>query len=108
MGQPVTVIEKPSAVAGVVRFETNRPLTGMGHEIYRSVDDAVADRPADLVARVVFEHGGIQSVHVNANVITVALAPGGNAAGLKERLEELFIYYREGVEVVMPEGVGAD
>jgi hypothetical protein len=35
MGQPVTVIEKPSSVSGVVRFETNRPLTGMGHEIYR-------------------------------------------------------------------------
>jgi hypothetical protein len=108
MGQPVTVIEKPSAIPGVVRFETNRPLTGMGHEIYRSADDALADRPADLVARTLFEHGGIESVHVNANVITVKLDPTGSAAGLKERLEELFIYYREGVEVVMPEGVGAD
>jgi hypothetical protein len=108
MGQPVTVIEKPSAIAGVVRFETNRPLTGMGHEIFRSAADAKADRPADLVARTVFEHGGVESVHVNANVITVKLAPSGTAGGLKERLEELFIYYREGVEVVMPEGVGAD
>lgn len=104
MGQPVTVIEKPSSVSGVVRFETNRPLTGMGHEIYRSADDAVADRPADLVARTLFEVGGVESVHVNGNVITVSVK--GSPTGLKERLEELFIYYREGVEVVMPEGFG--
>ena len=32
MGQPVTVIEKPSSRAGIVRFETNRVLTGMGHD----------------------------------------------------------------------------
>ncbi len=104
MGQPVTVIEKPSSISGVVRFETNRPLTGMGHEIFRSAEDAVADRPADLVARTLFESGGVESVHVNGNVITVSCK--GSPAGLKERLEELFIYYREGVEVVMPEGFG--
>jgi len=104
MGQPVTVIEKPSSVSGVVRFETNRPLTGMGHEIYRSADDVLADRPADLVARTLFEAGGVESVHVNGNVITVSVS--GGSSGLKERLEELFIYYREGVEVVMPEGFG--
>ena len=38
MGQPVTVIEKPSSHPGVVRYETNRALTGMGHEVYRSLD----------------------------------------------------------------------
>ena len=108
MGQPVTVIEKPSAHAGVVRFETNRPLTGMGHHVYRSLDDIVADRPADLVARVVLGHGGIESVHVNGNVITVKVAREGAEAGLLAELEELFTYYREGVEVVMPEGVGTD
>lgn len=105
MGQPVTVIEKPSTIFGVVRFETNRPLTGMGHEIYRSADDILADRPSDLVARTLFEAGDIESVHVNGNVITVKLARG-EGEGLKGRLEELFTYYREGVEVVMPEGFG--
>jgi hypothetical protein len=104
MGQPVTVIEKPSSIPGVVRFETNRPLTGMGHEIYRSADDVLADRPADLVARTLFEVDGVESVHVNGNVITVSIK--GTPVGLKGRLEELFIYYREGVEVVMPEGFG--
>ena len=104
MGQPVTVLEKPSSIPGVVRFETNRPLTGMGHEIYRSADAVLADRPADLVARTLFEVAGVESVHVNGNVITVAFT--GKPEGLKERLEELFTYYREGVEVVMPEGFG--
>lgn len=106
MGQPVTVLEKPSILPGVVRFETNRPLTGMGAEVYRSPDDVLADRPADLVARTLFEAGGVDSVTVGANVITVRLVAGGSATGLRERLEELFIHYREGVEVVMPEGMG--
>ena len=35
MGQPITVVEKPSSTPGVARFETNRSLTGMGHERYR-------------------------------------------------------------------------
>lgn len=108
MGQPVTVIEKPSAHPGVVRFETNRPLTGMGHETFRSLADveAAADKPATQVARVLFEKGGVTGVHVNGNVITAHLDRTDSAAGLKELIEELFIYYREGVEVVMPEGVG--
>lgn len=106
MGQPVTVLEKPSVVPGVVRFETNRPLTGMGAEVFRSVDEALGDRPADLVARTLFGAGDVASVTVGANVITVTLVPGGSTAGLRERLEELFIHYREGVEVVMPEGFG--
>jgi len=107
MGQPVTVLEKSSVVPGVVRFETNRPLTGMGAEVYRSPADIVAERPADLVARTLFEAGGVESVSVGANVITVRLATGASPTGLRERLEELFIHYREGVEVVQPEGFGA-
>lgn len=106
MGQPVTVLEKTSILPGVVRFETNRPLTGMGAEVYRSPEDIVADRPADLVARTLFAAGGVESVSVGANVITVKLTAGGSATGLRERLEELFIHYREGVEVVQPEGFG--
>jgi hypothetical protein len=105
MGQPVTVIEKPSAHPGVVRYETNRALTGMGHEIYRSADDVKADRPADRVARALFEHGGVESVHVNANVITVHFERADAHAGVKELIEDLYTYYREGVEVVVPEGV---
>ncbi len=45
---------------------------------------------------------------VNSNMITVQLDDGASTAGIKELIEELFLYYREGVEVVVPEGVAAD
>ena len=99
MGQPVTVIEKASPYPDVVRFETNRALTGMGHESYRSLDDVKANRPPELIARALFEHGGVAAVHVNANVITVHLSRSDGAAGLKQVIEDIYIYYREGVEV---------
>ena len=41
MGQLVAVTEKPSPRPGVIRFETNRSLTGMGHERFTSMSDAV-------------------------------------------------------------------
>lgn len=108
MGQPVTVIEKHSAHPGVVRFETNRPLTGMGHEIYRSAADveAAPDKPASRIAGALLASGGVDAVHVGGNVITVHLDRADSVTGLKEIVEDLFTYYREGVEVVMPEGVG--
>ena len=103
MGQPVTVIEKSSARPGVVRYETNRVLSGMGHERFRSADDAQGDTPSDRLARRLFERGGIESVHVNANVVTVHLADGSPPTGIKELIEDLYTYYRPGVEVVVPE-----
>jgi hypothetical protein len=102
MGQPVTVTRKPSPRPDVVRFEINRSLTGMGHERYRSVDDAAGDRPPDILARRLFEHGGIDAVHIYSNVITVDLADGATDEGLQELIEELFIHYREGVEPSIP------
>lgn len=99
MGQPVTVVEKPSHTPGVVRFELNRSITGMGHLHYGSLDDVVRNRPPDVVARRLFEHGGVDGVHVNSNVITVDIAKGGSPAGIREILADLFTYYRPGVEV---------
>jgi hypothetical protein len=103
MGQPVTVVEKPSSRPGVVRYETNRVLSGMGHEYFSSADDAQNDTPADLVAKRLFERGGVDAVHVNSNVITVHLSDGSPPAGIKELIEDLYTYYRPGVEVVVPE-----
>ena len=97
MGQPVTVVEKPSSRLGVVRFELNRVLTGMGHDHYRSSDDAIMDRPSDELARRLFERGSISSIHINSNVVTVELTMGG-AEGIKEIIESLYTYYTEGVE----------
>ncbi|MDP8986795.1 MAG: NifU N-terminal domain-containing protein [Actinomycetota bacterium] len=97
MGQPITVVEKPTATPGVVRFETNRSLTGMGHERYRSRDDATGVRPPDELARRLFDRGGIDAVHVYSNVITVDLAEGADSAGLRDIIHDLFIHYRPGV-----------
>jgi hypothetical protein len=107
MGQPVTVIEKRSSTPGIVRFEINRSITGMGIERYASPGSVIDTRPPDVAAQALFDHGGVASVTINSNMITVELEPGASTAGMKELLEELFIYYREGVEVVMPEGVAA-
>ena len=97
MGQPVTVIEKPSSRAGVVRFETNRVLTGMGHERYTSAEQAVGAHPADVLARRLFERGGIRAVHVNGSVVTIELE-ANDASGIKEIIEGLYTYYLPGVE----------
>ncbi|GIS99204.1 MAG: hypothetical protein CM1200mP26_09170 [Acidimicrobiales bacterium] len=51
MGQPITVVTKPSSRAGVVRYETNRALTGMGHERFQPHDEILGDTPADELAR---------------------------------------------------------
>lgn len=102
MGQPITVVEKRSPRPGLVRFEINRSLTGMGHERYRSADDATGDRPPDVLARRLFERGGVAGVHVFSNVITVELAEGATSEGIRELVEELFIHYREGVQPSIP------
>jgi hypothetical protein len=93
MGQPITVVEKPSTKPGVARFETNRSLTGMGHERYASVADILADRPVDELARRLFATGRVDSVHVNGSVITVRLTGSGDAAGLLEAIRGLYIHY---------------
>lgn len=99
MGQLVSVRERHSSNPGVVRFEINRSLTGMGHERYGSPDDIVLDRPVDAVASRLFEHGGVQAVHVNSSVITVYLAGGNTGDGLAEVIENLFRFYGDEVEV---------
>lgn len=95
MGQLVSVREKPSSTPGVVRYEINRSLTGMGHERYGSLEDIVLDRPVDAVARRLFEHGGVQAVHVNSSVITVYLSGGSTGEGIAEVIENLFRFYGE-------------
>lgn len=97
MGQPVSVIEKPSWRAGVVRYETNRVLTGMGHQRFTSADEAQGATPAAVLARRLFARGGIAGVHVNGSVVTVELA-ANNAEGIREIIEGLYTYYVPGVE----------
>ena len=94
MGQSITVTEKQGLRHDVVRFELNRSLTGMGHHRYASRDAAVGDAPPDELARRLFDHGGIEHVHVYSNVVTVDLAPGATTAGIADIIRDLFIYYR--------------
>lgn len=93
MGQPITVVEKPSRVPGVVRFETNRSFTGMGHERYDSPDEILADRPVDELARRLFATGAVRGVHTGGSVVTVELADGASSDGLAEVIRGLYIYY---------------
>ena len=98
MGQPITVVEKPSSRTGVVRYETNRALTGMGHERFKPGDEILGDTPTDELARRLFARGGIAGVHVNGNVITVEFSDP-EVDGVEEIISGLYLYWVEGVEV---------
>jgi hypothetical protein len=93
MGQPITVVEKPSPRPGVARFETNRSLTGMGHERYGSAEDILAERPVDELARRLFATGGVDSVHVNGSVVTVHLTGSVETGRLLDVIRRLYIHY---------------
>lgn len=108
MGQPVTVVEKPSSRPGYVRFDTNRSFTGMGHESYMAGDKIHKDRPADEIARRLFDTGRVDEVHVYAQAVTVKLFDNADAGGLREILEDLYTYYRPGVEVPTEESFSTD
>lgn len=108
MGQPVAVAVKPSRTPGIVRYELNRNLGGMGHDRYRTRDEAVGDRPSAELARRLFDTGQVDRVHVYLNMVTVDLRKGMTADGLDEIIESLYIYYRPGFvppPLVMPEEV---
>jgi hypothetical protein len=103
MGQPVAVVEKPSTSPGIVRFESNRTLTGMGHERFASAADAFGPRPAAELARRLFATGKVAGVHIYANVITVELIRGegvraNDSSGLVDVVRDLHKYWMPGME----------
>jgi hypothetical protein len=93
MGQPITVVEKPSSNPAVLRFETNRPLTGMGHERYTEAPSELRVKTGDELARRLFAAGGIETVHINGSVVTVTLSGGQTGAGLGDVVRNLFLHY---------------
>lgn len=97
MGQPVAVEEKQGRSASVVRFETNRSLTGQGHESFASIDDAIGVRPAAVIARRLFESGQVEAVHVFGNVVTATVKAGASAVGLDDIVRNLYQYWKPGM-----------
>jgi hypothetical protein len=97
MGQPVAVVEKPSTLPGVVRFEANRNLTGMGHERFTSDDEIVGVKPSAELARRLFDTGRVSGVHVYGNMITVDLEKGFDSDGLLDVVRDLYQYWKPGM-----------
>jgi hypothetical protein len=102
MGQPIVVTERATARPGVWRFDANRVLTGMAHERYHKGSPVLGDRPPDELARRLFATGSCDEVHVYGNAVTVVLARGHGPEGLREIIEGLYTYYREGVTPAIP------
>ena len=98
MGQMVGVVEKKSATPGIVRFELNRSLSGMGHERFDSVVEAIGSKPSASLARQLFATGKVDSVHVYGNIVTVDVAKGYDSAGLADIVREMYRYWKPGVE----------
>jgi hypothetical protein len=98
MGQMVSVVEKPSSIRGVVRFEANRSLTGQGHERFATASDAVGPRPAAMLARRLLSTGQVEGVHMYSNMITVNLHRGCRGDGLLDIVREMFQFWRPGME----------
>jgi hypothetical protein len=97
MGQMVGVVEKKSATPGVVRFELNRSLSGMGHERFDSVVEAIGSKPSASLARQLFATGKVDSVHVYGNIVTVDVAKGYDSGGLADIVREMYRYWKPGV-----------
>jgi Scaffold protein Nfu/NifU N terminal len=99
MGQQVAVTEKPSPRPGVMRFETNRSLTGMGHERFTSMADAIGPRPAAALARQLLSTGKVESVYMYGNIISVDVSKGSDADGLGDVVRNMYQYWKPGVEI---------
>ena len=101
MGQPVVVVEKQSRRPGIVRFEANRSLSGMGHESFLSSDTnahAVSSiTPSAELARRLFATGRVAGVHVYQNMITVDLEKGFDSTGLQDIVRDLYQYWKPGM-----------
>jgi len=99
MGQPVVVSRKSTRDPKVVRFETNRLLTGSGHEKYTlGVGTGRAVTPGAVLAARMFAAGKAEAVHVFGNLITVELSGGQTADGLDEIIRDLYQYWKPGME----------
>jgi hypothetical protein len=68
----------------------------MGHERFRSLDQAIGPRPAAVLARRLLETGQVDAVHIYSNMVTVALHSGYSGESLSPIIEDLYTYYVPG------------
>jgi hypothetical protein len=97
VGQPIAVTEKLSRKPGIVRFETNRSFTGMGHEHFGALAQITGHRATDELARRLLNTGKVDGVHIYMNMITVDVKKGYEPIGLKEVIEGLYTYWQPGM-----------
>ena len=98
MGQPVTFLRTTAPRPGLVRFELNRSLTGMGHERYVAGEEILHDRACDVLARRLFDVDGVEAIHMYSHMVTVELDEHG-PSGIEDVFRELYTYYVPGVEI---------
>ena len=98
MGQPVTLIRTSSPRPGIVRFELNRSLTGMGHARFEAGQEITADDPAAELARRLLDQGGVAAVHIYGSMVTVHLS-STEPGDLASVIGGLYTYYLPGVEI---------
>ena len=84
-----------------MRFETNRVLSGTGHDRYTADHPVEGNRTVDELARRLFARGGIDAVHINGSVVTVDLADGADSEGLADIIRSLYTFYDD-VAVPLP------
>lgn len=108
MGQLVGVVEKPSTAPGVVRYELNRTLSGMGHERFVSLLDTDGATPSSSLARQLLSTGKVASVHIYSNIVTVDLEKGCTSDGLADIVREMYRYWKPGVVPPVFEEVEAE
>ena len=98
MGQPVTFLRTSSPSPGIVRFELNRTMTGMGHERYRSGQEILGDRAVDELARRLLATGKLAAVHIHGSMVTAEMAESDGSA-LEDVIADLYTYYVPGVVI---------
>ena len=101
MGQPVAFLRTSSPTPGLVRFELNRTMTGMGHERYRAGQEILGNRAVDELARRLLATGKLAAVHIHGSVVTADLTESdpSDPSDLEDVIADLYTYYVPGVEI---------
>ncbi len=95
MGQEITVAAHRGASPSVMIFDCNRSITGMAIERYASSEEAHGARPADVLARRLFDLGATR-VTVYSSAVTVEAPPerwGKLEPEIEHAIQHLFGYY---------------